>query len=562
MSAGSPTPSKSVQLSELSIPRLFFHLLRTRFTGRLTLDQPEPDAGERTVWVRGGMPVFTDWVSPPDSLGELLVGRRVLSPDALAGALEQAKNSGQILGQVLLQGGSLDPSKLSSALRLQCARKLLRAFALSEGEVRMEASETIDVSEDLQGQVNVLQLIYRGILAHYDEARITAEMGDEANQTMTASKALTRYQSQFGFPREDAKLLRSLLRGATLDSLAATHDRGHAAQIAFTLWTCQMLRTGNAGDAAKAKPKPKPKREVIAAKQAPPPPPGAGLSQPPPTEGSLPPPPGFGADAGASSVPAPPDFDSRPREVPPETHENVISRPREGSNPPSAPPASRKPPASSRAKPEVDPKRRAELEAELEKFEKKIKDEANAFEIFDLTLEAGRKEIRGRWAELSKNLHPDTLEAYGLSYLQPRMEAVFAAVSEAYGVLSNKDERARLVAMIKAGGSGKAGEDAGALVKNALQADMLARDAEKAIRAGRYEAALKSLREADQLNPDDPSIAGSVAYCEFALTKHTKQDAHKALDILTTTRSRGCTTTSGWSSSAVTATPVAPSRPS
>jgi tetratricopeptide (TPR) repeat protein len=220
---------------------------------------------------------------------------------------------------------------------------------------------------------------------------------------------------------------------------------------------------------------------------------------------------------------------------PPESHENIMSRP--GGPPaeaPPPPPQSRKPPGSSRTPPKVDTQRGAELESELQIFEKKIKDEVNAFELLDLELDAGRKEIRGRWGELSKRMHPDTLEAYGLAYLRPRMESVFAAISEAYGVLSNKDDRERLLAMIRAGGSGKAGEDANALVKNALQADMLARDGEKALRAGRYDAALEAFRKADELNPDDPSIRGSMAYCQFALTKHSSQDAHVALDVLET----------------------------
>ena len=35
---------------------------------------------------------------------------------------------------------AVDPAKLSSALRLQCARKLLHLFSIREGQVRVEAS--------------------------------------------------------------------------------------------------------------------------------------------------------------------------------------------------------------------------------------------------------------------------------------------------------------------------------------------------------------------------------------------------------------------------------------
>jgi hypothetical protein len=58
-----------VDLQAIGLPRLVFALLRQRFSGLLSVQQPEPDAGERSVWFQGGMPIFTDWVSANDSSG-------------------------------------------------------------------------------------------------------------------------------------------------------------------------------------------------------------------------------------------------------------------------------------------------------------------------------------------------------------------------------------------------------------------------------------------------------------------------------------------------------------
>src|SRR5690349_3082060 len=55
--------SKQVRIEQVPLARLAFALLHQRFTGTLQLDQPEP-GGSRTIWISGGMPVFTDWVSP------------------------------------------------------------------------------------------------------------------------------------------------------------------------------------------------------------------------------------------------------------------------------------------------------------------------------------------------------------------------------------------------------------------------------------------------------------------------------------------------------------------
>ena len=66
-------PTELVDLGQIGLPRLVFALLRERFSGLVTLSQPLPEPGERTIWFQGGMPIFTDWVSPDDRLGQILV---------------------------------------------------------------------------------------------------------------------------------------------------------------------------------------------------------------------------------------------------------------------------------------------------------------------------------------------------------------------------------------------------------------------------------------------------------------------------------------------------------
>mgnify|MGYP000697501590 CR=1 FL=1 len=70
-----------VDLQAIGLPRLVFALLRQRFSGLLSVPQAEPDAGERSVWFQGGMPIFTDWVSASDSLGQILVETGQLTPE-------------------------------------------------------------------------------------------------------------------------------------------------------------------------------------------------------------------------------------------------------------------------------------------------------------------------------------------------------------------------------------------------------------------------------------------------------------------------------------------------
>lgn len=76
-----------VDLARMSLPRLMFALLHRRFTGTISLTPPAADApgrsadvGARRVWFQGGMPIFTDFSSPHDSIGQVLVDLGLIEP--------------------------------------------------------------------------------------------------------------------------------------------------------------------------------------------------------------------------------------------------------------------------------------------------------------------------------------------------------------------------------------------------------------------------------------------------------------------------------------------------
>jgi tetratricopeptide (TPR) repeat protein len=176
---------------------------------------------------------------------------------------------------------------------------------------------------------------------------------------------------------------------------------------------------------------------------------------------------------------------------------------------PEPPPAKPEP-----AKPEPSASEASvDFEGQLGMLEAKVGAEANAFELFGLGPDADRKQIREVWAELSKRFHPDALEAHARGHLRNRVEPVFAALSEAYGVLSDKDQREKLREAILAGGSKvKASDDASIVVRNAIEAEMLARDADKLLRGSSWEKARDIYARAHELSPSDPDIEAALIY--------------------------------------------------
>lgn len=463
----------------MSIPRLLFAFLRQRFTGTVTVKQRQP-AGTRCVWVRGGMPVLCDWRSPGDRLGELLRAAGVIDAAALDDALEAQAAKKAPLGGVLVERKLIDEATRTHFLREQCVRRLTHLFAddATTGEAVVTAVEHGKGNGDELAQVNVLGLLLAGVEAHYDLARIENEMGVAFIEELVATPALTRYEKQFAFGPRDVPILQALARGVTFERIKGPGvDSLRAAKIIYTLWISQMLRLGDDALQAIAK-------GATAA--------AAAQEQ------------GISIGAASSGEPKP--------------------KPKPAAPPPPPPPAAAKPapkpaakPPESKPEPEPEPAvDDGEFEARLVALEGLVAANVHAFALFGIGLDAERPEIRAAWAELSKTFHPDALEGTGRRELRSRVEPVFAALSEAYGVLSDKDQRQKLREAIAAGGSSiKANDDATAVVRNALEAEMIAREADKLLRGKQWARALELFERAYSLSPQDSDIEAALHYSRF-----------------------------------------------
>jgi tetratricopeptide (TPR) repeat protein len=248
MEEGTPgAVAETVELATIGLPRLVFALLRQRFSGVVMLTQDGPSGGPRTVWFQGGMPIFTDWVSPSDTLGQILVdtGQMTNEERDRAVAAVTAAPVHERFGHYLVRRRLLTTAQLRKALRIQCARKLVHCFALRSGVVTVTPGEAGPIDEHTLGaQVNALELIFAGVATHYDWDRVAAEMGRAAEAPLRLRSSLGRYRPHFHFSADDEALLAAFHPSATIAEVAAragqTIDR--AAQVAHTLWACQMLK--------------------------------------------------------------------------------------------------------------------------------------------------------------------------------------------------------------------------------------------------------------------------------------------------------------------------------
>jgi tetratricopeptide (TPR) repeat protein len=469
MEEGTPgAVAETVELATIGLPRLVFALLRQRFSGVVVLTQEDAaSGGQRTVWFQGGMPIFTDWVSPPDTLGQILVDTGQITGeerDRAVTALASAP-AHERFGHYLVRRRLLTTAQLRKALRVQCARKLVHCFALRRGVVTVTPGEAGPIDEHTLGaQVNALELIFAGVSKHYDWPRIAAEMGPAAEAPLRLRSSLGRYRPHFHFSGPDEALLAAFTPSATIAEAAARtgQSQERAAQVAHTLWACQMLK------------------------------PTAALRDPAtvelPTRASDP-----------ASRPSGPDQASRP------------SGPDPADDRPTEP--VRK--ASIGAGP-ISPERISEFAAELQRIESAVASGAHAFDLLGLPRTAERPQIRAAWHALSRRFHPDALHHSELGHLRERSEAVFASLNEAYQILSDPAQREELVALLRAGMRPGTGPHTPVPTPQAiLESDVAMREADTLLRVGNFERALERYHKAASLSPDEVEPQVAIAWCEY-----------------------------------------------
>lgn len=240
-----------VDLGKTSLPRLMFALLHRRFTGTVGLKQGGPEPGERQIWFTGGMPIFTDWASPGDRIGQVLVDLGLLEAEERDRAVAELARPGaprERFGHYLVRKQLVTGGQLRKALKAQCARKLVHVFAVRGGVAQVAAGDAGaegDVSS-LPAQVNALETIHAGVLAHFDLPRIAGEMGLLLDGPLRLRSALERYRSQFHFTTGDEAIVDALKPGSLYLTDAARlsgQPELRVAQVVYTLWACQMLKS-------------------------------------------------------------------------------------------------------------------------------------------------------------------------------------------------------------------------------------------------------------------------------------------------------------------------------
>ena len=177
-------------LKRVPFARLLRRLYAQKATGQLLLlrDAAKKDATKKIVNFEGGYPVSVKSNVLAECLGQILVGRKLITEKALGDSVARMKTERRQQGQILVEMGALSPYNLQRALVEQVETKLLEVFAWPDGKFMFKDSE-VALEDTSPGQSLRLErppaaLIFEGIRRHYDAARQRAVLDAYVRQSV------------------------------------------------------------------------------------------------------------------------------------------------------------------------------------------------------------------------------------------------------------------------------------------------------------------------------------------------------------------------------------------
>jgi hypothetical protein len=488
-------------VSERPFARTIYAIAARRLTGDLVLTE----GGRRYVvgWDRGQV-VGAESAAPTDSAGRVALTAGLVTSTAVAQSLQiMAQRPGADQIDVLAELARLSPDHVASLRRRVLAHRAARMFALADA--RFELDDRRVVPDEPVPPIDPRWLIYHGLRSHYDEARLDRELSTLAGKTVGLAPDAFGVIGHFGFGERERPVL-EILRDRTigLDELAASTgglERRAVLAVVYALGACDCLAIGS----APARPTPAPMPAVPDELRA---------THKMAREPTMPP---ASAVAAGSQVrfARPAGTTVPPRPVTPSTSPPRVANP--STSPPRPAPATTTPPrpANSSTSPPPGPAAAEEARRLIREKLRELDAGSSHFALLGASPAASPGELRTAYFALAKRLHPDRLRAVGVLDMASDAQRLFAAINQAFGVLSDPARRREYEAMQAAGGTAAVARqeaEAEELAVRVFGAEEAFRKGEMALRRGQFAQARGFFEEAATLSPDDAEHQAMLAW--------------------------------------------------
>ncbi len=462
----------SGSVADRPFARTVFSLASKRFTGDLVMLHKRRET--KVVWANGQI-VAAESSSAADGLGRQALTHGFVNSSILGIFVQKlAENPEQDRVALLSELGNLTPEQGVTLKHHVLVRSASRIFALEGATFEIDNEPSMATDPDLPA-LDVRWLIYFGLRTHYSIERLTSELAVLGERQISLSEESIPALAAFGFGEyEEHVLARLRARPMTLADLLSSGLDAHITNcVVYSLVACGYVQYGTEASRAKA--------------EAPP----------------------------AVAVPAPGHS--------PQTPTAAVQTPAPQAAPRRISGAQQTVKGVGFVEDESGKTKTASADAETtvalvsEKLQI-LEGGGNHYELLGLTHDVPDSAVRKSYFQLARRLHPDRLQALGVQGMTAEVQRVFAAINEAFKILSNPKSLAHYKKVLEAGGEkAYAAEQAKAeeLAMSVFQAEEHFHLGEMALRRDQYGTAESEFAKACELRPEESEYQALFAWAMY-----------------------------------------------
>ncbi|HEX8909026.1 MAG TPA: DnaJ domain-containing protein [Anaeromyxobacteraceae bacterium] len=483
-------------LAQVPLAAVLIEALTQRASGVLTV---EHDGGASRVFLHDGVAVGAQSFTGFKPLGQALLAAGLIDVEALSSSLAEMAATRRPQGEVLVAMGVVSREQVDRALAEQQVVYLREIAGLASGRFAFDAVPVPAWTEGIR--IAPLQAIVDALEKPQAAPLVIAALQPVAAGPIALASGYDQLEPAFGWSGAEAALVERLRSLVSLETFFA--DPGVGPERARAILAALLLLGLASGRGAGAPVETIPGLVVELADLAGVPVDADEERPEPPAPDAAPP---VAPPAGAGTAPAgrrgdPEEARRRRQRLLQRAMQNMGVGPLSG-----LPPPRRDAPAAHAGRPAP-----TSADEELRRALEVVMPRARSTDLFErLGLRAGatRDQVKAAYFQIAKQLHPDRFASPAVADLAPQVKDLFAAVNEAYEVLSDDRRRDAYVARAaeNPGGAAPAGDPAQAEI-DFQKAEACTRTRDFARARGFYEATLRA----------DPRAEYQVAYAWMLL---------------------------------------------
>lgn len=225
-------------LSEVALPEILYTIDRFGVPGLMEASRL---GSIKKVFLREGNVVSASSSDLADSLGHHLERSGLLTPQAVAEAMDARRQTNQRLGVLLIERGLLTPAQVYQAIRQQIEGIVWSLFDWPDGEIRFKIGG-FRTPDAIRIQLPMRQVILRGIERSQNAKTLVARLGRK--ETVFEACFRTEDLIETALDTDEMRLLELVDGRRTLFEICTQGPRGVAenGKLLYAFHALQLIR--------------------------------------------------------------------------------------------------------------------------------------------------------------------------------------------------------------------------------------------------------------------------------------------------------------------------------